>query len=332
MVRNCIYEISLISGRKINGRLADISKDTLFFTNYFNQNTAMLAGAVLDTFPVVVGELDKLHLIADRALGYYEKHSFKNFDFVFRQTKTHCALASGWEKIYNNDEQLYEIVPHLTAQGVNFLFEENGRTYFYYGNGYTKPDRSKIDRIYRKTNGIVFTPCKREEVNGLAIGMRTKNTKNEQFAERDSLVLRGLALEINPFAIFSLMNPRIEGPFPDSLSVYYEQLKPAWTVKLHGMNLSLVNTINEMDLHGVSVSGCITAVDEIHGVSISGISNFCYVLKGISIAALRNRSTHARGLQIALFNRATDLRGIQLGLWNRNAKRSLPIVNWQFKP
>jgi hypothetical protein len=32
-----------------------------------------------------------------------------------------------------------------------------------------------------------------------------------------------------------------------------------------------------------------------------------------------------------MFNKTLDLRGIQIGLWNKNGKRSLPLINWQFK-
>ena len=49
------------------------------------------------------------------------------------------------------------------------------------------------------------------------------------FNERDSLIIRGLNLEINPFAIFSLMNPRLNGPYPDSISIVYnENIKEDW--------------------------------------------------------------------------------------------------------
>ena len=50
------------------------------------------------------------------------------------------------------------------------------------------------------------------------------------------------------------------------------------------------------------------------------------------IAGLRNRAMIAKGVQIALFNKSSDMRGIQIGLWNMNGKRSLPLINWQFKP
>ena len=332
LYRNCIYEIDLIDKRKLSGRLIEITKDTLSFTNFFNQNVAIKAQSTLDTIKIHYRQLDRLNLIADRAYGWYEKHSFDNFDFIFKKDTSNCKLESDWYEIFSNDNQKYELVPHLTAQGINLLFEESGRTYYFYGAGMTKPDRSKMDDTYDKKNFIWFTPCNVEEINGLAIGLYTKNIKNREFNERDSLIIRGLSLEINPFAIFGIMNPTFNGPYPDSINIYYENIKNDWQVKINGVNISLVNTVNEMEIKGFNFTPLLTVIDEVHGVTISGINNFCYILNGVSIAGLRNRAMITKGLQIGLFNKSTDLRGIQIGLWNTNAKRSLPLINWQFRP
>jgi len=332
LFKNCVYEIELKNNNQINGRLIDIKLDTLFFTNFFNTNQADLAKAKLDTFAVYYKELNKLKLIADRSMRWYNTYSFDHYDFIFKKDTTNYFFLSNWVEMYNNDSMKYELVAHMTAQGINILFEENGSTYYFYGKGMTKPDRTKMDYTYDKKNIFWFTPNKVEEINGIALGFHAKNIKNEMFNERDSLVIRGLNLEINPFAIFSLMNPTLNGPYPDSLILYNEKIKKDWQVKINGVNLSLVNTINEMRIKGFNLTGLITVVDEIHGVSISGINNFSYIMNGICIAALRNRATIAKGVQIGLINNSADLRGFQFGLWNINGKRSLPIINWQFKP
>ncbi|MEQ1733895.1 MAG: hypothetical protein ABL940_09485, partial [Bacteroidia bacterium] len=202
----------------------------------------------------------------------------------------------------------------------------------FYGVGMSKPDRSKMDDTYDKKNIFGFTPCTVEEINGIALGLHAKNIKNEIFNERDSLIIRGVNFEINPFAVFSLMNPRLNGPYPDSINLYNENIKKDWHVKVNGVNISLVNTINEMIIRGVNLTGLITVVDEIYGVTISGINNFSYIMNGVSIAGFRNRATFTKGVQIGLFNKSTDLRGFQIGLWNINGRRSLPLINWQFKP
>lgn len=152
------------------------------------------------------------------------------------------------------------------------------------------------------------------------------------FDERDSLIIRGLNIQINPFAIFAIMNPQLNGPYPDSIDLYNELINKDWQAKIHGVNISVVNTFSEMRIKGFNLTGLITVVDEIHGISISGINNFSYIMNGVSIAGIRNRATMAKGVQIGLFNKSTDLRGFQFGLWNINGKRSLPFINWQFKP
>ncbi|MFU8844655.1 MAG: LA_2272 family surface repeat-containing protein [Bacteroidales bacterium] len=44
-----------------------------------------------------------------------------------------------------------------------------------------------------------------------------------------------------------------------------------------------------------------------------------------------NYVADTRGIQIGLINKTRRLNGVQLGIWNQNEKRSLPIVNWNFK-
>lgn len=331
LYRNCVYEIETKNSVSYSGRLIDIKPDTLFFTNLFNVNVAGKAGVGLDTIALHYRQLDKLRLIADRSMGIYNKHSFDNFDFIFKKDTSHCSLSSDWMQIFANDLTYYEVVPHLTAQGINLLFEEGGRTYYFYGAGMIKPDRSKMDDTYDTRNFFWGTPCKVEKINGVAIGVFTENIKNDRYNEKDSLKINGLNLEINPFAVFTLMNPHFTGPYPDSIEFYNEYLKEDTEITINGVNVSLINTINETKLNGANITGLITLVDEISGFSLSGISSFAYKLNGVSIAGIYNRATIAKGLQIGLINKSASLKGIQVGLWNTNGKRSLPIINWQFK-
>ena len=331
LYRNCIYEIETKNGDIYGGRLIDIKPDTLFFTNFFNSNAASKAGMQLDTVGLHYKQLDKLRLIADRSMGLYTKHSFDNFNFIFKKDTVNCSLKSDWIQIFTNDPMPYELVPHLTAQGINLLYEENGRTYYFYGTGMTKPDRSKMDDTYDVKNVFWFTPCKVEKINGIALGLFSENIKNNPYNEKDSLKINGLNLEINPFAIFTIMNLHFVGPYPDSIEFYNEYLKKDLETTVNGINISLVNTINETELNGVNITGLITLVDEIDGLSLSGLSNFAYKFNGASIAGLYNRATIAKGVQIGLINKSANMRGIQIGLWNINGRRSLPFINWQFK-
>ena len=330
LYRNCIYDIILKSGKEYSCRLIDIKPDTLYFSNFFNSNVAKRANSILDTFAINYRQLDKLKLIADRSIGWYEKHSFDNLDFIFKKDTISYIIKSYWEQIFFNDTSKYEIAPHLSAQGVTYLFEEGGLTFYFYHGGMYKPDRSLMDLSYDVKNIIWFTPNDVEKINGLAIGLYPENTKNYQFHERDSLVINGLNLTINPWAIFSLLNPRFTGPFPDSIELYNELIVKDWSTEINGLNFSLVNTTGGIRLNGFSLSSLITITDETRGFQISGLSNFSYILKGVSISMLYNRAMIAKGIQIGLYNKSKDMRGIQLGLVNINGKRTLPFINWQF--
>ena len=331
LYRNCIYDIVTKNGYSYSGRLVDIKKDSLYFTNYFNLYTAFKAGSKLDTIPLHYRELDKLKLIADRSTGNYIKYSLDNFDFVFKKDTIRHHLQSHWENIFVNDKKPYELVPHLTSQGVNLLYEESGRTYYFYGLGMTKPDRSKMDYSYDTRNIFWITPCKVEKINGIAFGFFAENIKNSPYNEKDSLTVNGLNMEIDIFSILSIMNPQLKAEYPDSLEYYTDYIKNNTDTKINGINLSLINSINETQINGINVVGLVTLIDEMNGVSITGISSFYYKLNGLSISLIYNGATIANGVQIGLINKSASLRGFQFGLWNTNGRRSLPFINWQFK-
>lgn len=331
LYKNCVYEIDLKNKQHISGRLVDIKADTLVFTNYFNANVAHSEQSELDTLFVPYKELHQLNLISDRALALYTHYAFDKYDFIFKKDTINYYFPSEWCALYYDDIRKSEVVTHLTEQGITALYEENGKTHYFYGAGMSRPDRSAMDTTYTVKNVFWITPCKVEEINGFALSLYTENIKNDGYGERDSLVIRGVNLELNPFAIFYIMDPHLNGPYPDSINLYHEKLKKDWQVEVHGVNMSALTTIYEMRMKGFNLTGLSTVVDEIQGLSISGMNNFCYLLDGVSLAGLRNRATFAKGLQIGLFNKATDLRGFQFGLWNKNGKRSLPFINWQFK-
>ena len=333
LIRNMVYEVTTKNNLQINGRLIDIEPDTLFFTNFFNENAAKNAGMTLDTVGIYYRQLDKLKLIADRAMGFYNNHSFDNFDFQFQKTDTKCSIPSDWEKIFQNDDSLYELVAHLTSQGINILYEEEGRTYYFYGGGMikrAKPDRSKMDTTYDVKNFFWFTPNKVEKINGLALGLHAENIKNTIYNEKDSLIINGINLEINPFALLSIAESDLSGPYSDSIEFYNQHLKKEIETTVNGGNFSAITMINEAKINGLNISGLITVVDEINGLSISGLSNFAYKFNGLSIG-LHNKATSAKGLQIGLINKSENLRGFQIGLWNKNGRKSLPFINWQFR-
>jgi hypothetical protein len=101
------------------------------------------------------------------------------------------------------------------------------------------------------------------------------------------------------------------------------------TVVHNGLIVSLFGTFSDQ-VNGVSISGLMSAGKIINGVSVNLLWNLYYKIDGLSIGVF-NSSLEINGAQIGIINKTVNLKGIQLGLWNRNAKRSLPLINWNFK-
>ncbi len=347
LYRNCTYRIKLQNNLIIYGRVVDIKPDTIYFTNFFNENVAKKYNLKLDTIPVYYKDIKKIYLIGDRSLGLYETYSLKKFNFIFFKDTGDCSLKSIWIRIFSKDTTKYELVPYLTLQGVNLLYERNGDTYYFMGVEEIKSDstdkeksNSEKDTVYIVRNFVWFTPSKVNEINGLSIGLQPVNTKNTDKGV-DSLIIRGINISLGPYlmvipyiVIGDINNIFQINRFLDTN--YFKNFNMNWETKIYGMNLSLVLTsgfenIYGIEIVGLNITGFYSVSGEIKGVSISGWGNEYYLLKGVSIAGFRNKGVIVRGLQIGLFNKVDDLRGIQIGLWNKNGKRSLPFINWQFK-
>jgi hypothetical protein len=180
-------------------------------------------------------------------------------------------------------------------------------------------------------NVIWFTPTHVDQINGIDIGLYTKNL-NGSGLEAGPLMVNGISVEGNPIALAMFLitiNKGFVGDDPDNVRAYIEKPFDSAPVYINGLNASFC-TLNNMQLRGLNLSCSTTVVDEVHGVSLSPVSNFSYIMNGFTLAVY-NRATLAHGLQIGLYNKSTDMRGVQIGLWNVNGRRSLPFINWQFK-
>ena len=115
--------------------------------------------------------------------------------------------------------------------------------------------------------------------------------------------------------------------------------------KINGMSISLLGSTCDCNVNGLALGGIGQILREVNGFSVVLEMNFTQVHRGVQVALLINETYQLRGVQFAatnygkdvkgvqvgIFNKSKDLRGIQIGLWNKNGKRSLPIINWQFK-
>jgi len=97
----------------------------------------------------------------------------------------------------------------------------------------------------------------------------------------------------------------------------------------NGLLLSLLGTFSDQ-VNGVSISGWMSLGKNINGVSANLLWNLYYEINGLSIGVF-NSSLVMQGVQIGFINKTIKLKGVQIGFWNRNEKRSLPLVNWNFK-
>ena len=106
---------------------------------------------------------------------------------------------------------------------------------------------------------------------------------------------------------------------------------------MNGLNISLGNKFR--NFNGLSIAPLGTIADKQTGISL-GLINASNDLNGLTVG-LYNQSLKLDGLQVGLFNRVGTNHGLQMGLfnksrskgfqigvWNKNAKRSLPILNW----
>ncbi|UYQ91387.1 hypothetical protein MKQ68_14935 [Chitinophaga horti] len=193
-------------------------------------------------------------------------------------------------------------------------------------------DRKQHDTIYRKRFPAWYTPAKVEEINGLAIGLEAKNIKNKKYDLRDSLVVRGINVEVPPLGLAVMpfaMVRMFTGVFNrrDTGHIANIQLGK-WTQKIYGINISACNMDEERQINGLNIAG-MTFGTRMNGISFGTLMNASDIQNGLMIAVV-NRATKSRGIQAGLFNVSGDLRGLQFGLWNKNSKRSLPFINWQF--
>lgn len=187
------------------------------------------------------------------------------------------------------------------------------------------------------------------EIKILNIGtFHTKNTIYNGFSfgykssmlDARNVTTNGFRFEfpgLGPISFLGMGFPNAKAPFDLSEYNYSETI--------NGVNLSGGSwcncryngvTIGAVGQYGKSGRGFAFAlgwnlIDEFKGVQLSLLSNVSYYFKGLQISAVNIINT-GHGFQLGLFNKTKHFKGIQLGLWNINQHRSLPLINWNFKP
>jgi hypothetical protein len=184
------------------------------------------------------------------------------------------------------------------------------------------------------------------KVNGFALGAGHFENQNITLQ-----VINGLNIEASPISL-ALISFAINVPFESLFvgindnvisNVAFFDDKIETYIKINGLNVSSGGFMGGAEVRGINISifsgmnlmngfsvGGILNTKTFNGVSISGLANLSDFGNGVQIG-ISNVSRRHNGLQIGLFNNSKELRGMQFGLWNKNAKRRLPLFNWQFK-
>ncbi|XZF13276.1 hypothetical protein ACTHGU_15925 [Chitinophagaceae bacterium MMS25-I14] len=197
---------------------------------------------------------------------------------------------------------------------------------------------SSATKHLRVCNFIFTTPVsKNTQINGLALGLAAGPWINA-----DTLNVNGVNIELDPagplVALFvsietfisafqrdSMKDSHFTGnftPFPDDTTS---------NTTINGISVSLGGHMAGASVRGFCVNGFVGFEQESQGLELTGIMNLHYNFKGVICAFLRNKTTHGKGVQFALFNTCKEGRLVQIGLLNRIGHRVTPFVNFSFK-
>lgn len=213
------------------------------------------------------------------------------------------------------------------------------------------------DKVKRKFRAPIWTThSKNTDILGVAFSLMPKQLF------KDTTLTRTYGLRIEP-SVAAILFPLIpKSPISSSIDEFEAVMEAHIVEKVNGVNLSS-GTFGEVNINGLSACFFGQYVYRINGVGVSIVGNFVekhngllvsggyfgnqtFKFNGVAISFIGNESFDMNGLQIAtqnyilnkgtgvqigLYNQAKNFRGIQIGLWNKNDKRSLPIINWQFK-
>lgn len=326
--RNCFYNLALKNKVQVMAKVTDIRNDSIYYTKSLNDKPANPSGIPSDTFSLHPSQIRKIRLIGDRIMGIYSVYSLRNHQYVFEQSVAPKKFDPAFREVFSKDSSQsvnYELVPYLTAQGLDVLYEQCGVTYYYRGITNTDcPDSVPVKKPLVK-KGVWFTPSNANEIRGINVGLMTTNLKDEGLAingvnlnaDLFSFLLGGYAFFFIPFNN-ALVN------MPDSIDT--TKLKN----RINGVSISAGGLVLIDQVKGVAINGGICTVTQLKGLVITGTQNIVEEFEGVVLSGLRNKSIKGKGVQIGLLNICKHLKGIQIGLWNVNSKRKLPFINWSF--
>jgi len=323
LYRNCFYNIVLKNKLELQPRVIDIKNDSVYYTLRISESSIPKQ----DTFKLHPSQIRKIKMIGDRTFGLFNSYSLRRSKYIFETNRESKRFASETKTVFSRDSSQstpYELVPYLTAQGLDVLYEQCGVTYYY--RGIPEPRcEDTVKKVLAKRNIIWFTPSNTKEINGVNIGLQTTNFQNQPLTIRGvNLSADALSLFIGVMGLFTLGQGNTLVNMPDTVAKGYER------TNMNGVSLSFGGLVGDNYIKGLSVNVGVCTAIESKGIVITGSQNIIDDFTGVSMCFLRNRSIKGTGLQIGLLNVCKHLKGVQIGLWNVNSKRRLPFFNWSF--
>jgi hypothetical protein len=330
LYENCMYTLVLRDDKQYNARIINVQKDTIVFTTHFNAAVAKKQQSSFDTLRISPDAISSIRLIGDRALGLFENVSMKKYHYEYTTDSLPKRLRIDTIQLYTNMPQRYELLPFLTSQGLNLLYEEGGNTFYFQGQRQKDTAaaalskwQKKDDSLYRVKHIVWALPTRANKINGWAIGVHT----GQLFGS--ALTINGLntsadipAMLVGTMGLVHIFSKIPPGSLTDSID------KAWFNTNINGLSLSIGGLMRGGKINGIAVNGGICTAGWSRGIVITGGYNLIADFKGLCIGGLRNVSGKGRGIQIALINVCRHFKGLQVGLWNVNGKRKLPFINW----
>jgi len=195
---------------------------------------------------------------------------------------------------------------------------------------FSQTDTATIDRKSKNRFVIWFIPSAAKNIYGIAIGpIGSEAICNRPYTKYS----HGLNIQIPGqgfFQAFYLNNVNFQDSFEtnNSDSTFKIDTIPLRTIH-NGILVSPLGTFTPQ-VNGLTFSLFMSMGQKVNGLSFNLFWNLYNYINGISISLVNTTGT-MKGMQVGLVNKSANLRGIQFGLWNKNEKRSLPILNWNFK-
>jgi len=190
------------------------------------------------------------------------------------------------------------------------------------------------DSVHAKNKYIIgFLPSRAKNLYGIAIGPIGSECICHLPYTRNS---HGLNIQIGQgiYQTFWIGRWHLDSNDSDidsSHTAYRVQNNEAPLKKVvhNGILLSVFGTFSDQ-VNGISSSLWMSTNRTVNGLSVNLLWNIQQKING-AVIGLVNTTLKTNGVQIGVYNRSVRLKGFQFGIWNVNEKRSLPLINWNFK-